>query len=121
MYKKRSEINQRISREYSLILNTLPQGRAYRSYAPSLLHMYLIEEGPWRGSAREGRVPREGPSKRVRQRGGPIEKVRWRRSAEEDSTEKIQWRRSDGEGPLEKVRQRRSVGEDGSLQNQLWL
>ena len=42
MYKKRWEINQRISREYSLIPSTLPQARAYRSNAPSLLQMYLI-------------------------------------------------------------------------------
>ena len=70
-----------------MILNSPPQARAYRSYALSLLHMYLI---------------REGLLDRVRQRGffeegllervvgeGPAEKVRWRRSAGEDLTEKI--------------------------------
>ena len=40
--QKRYEINQRISKEYSLILNTLPQDGAYKSNAPNLLQMYLI-------------------------------------------------------------------------------
>ena len=42
MYTKGREINQRIYREYSMILNTLPQVGAYRSCASSLLYMYLI-------------------------------------------------------------------------------
>ena len=88
MYKKRKEINQRISREYSLILNIPSQGGAYRSYAPSLL-----------GSTREG----------------PPEKIRRRRSTGEDPTKKIRRIRYDGQDPSEKIRQRRFIEEDGSL------
>ena len=40
--QKMLEINQRISRGYSLILNTPLQAGAYRSNAPSLLQMDLI-------------------------------------------------------------------------------
>ena len=42
MYKKMYEINQRISREYFMILNTTPQAGAYKSNVPSLSQMYLI-------------------------------------------------------------------------------
>ena len=76
MYKKRSEINQRISREYSLILNTPPQGRAYKSYAPSLLHMYLIGEGPSKRVLGEGPPERGGSPEKVHQRGSDKEGVR---------------------------------------------
>ena len=76
-----------------MILNTLPQAEAYRSYALSLLYMYLIGEGP---------------SKRVRQRGfvkvGPTKKVRRRRSDEEGPMKKVQRRRSNGEDLTEKIR-----------------
>ena len=58
----------KISREYSLILNSPLQVGAYRSYAPSLLHMYLIGEGPSERVCRRGSIG-EGPSERVGQRG----------------------------------------------------
>ena len=61
-----------------MILNT-PQVGAYRSYAPSLLHMYLIGKGP-------------------------AEKVCWRGSGEEGPSGKVRRRRSEGEDLMEKVR-----------------
>ena len=75
-----------------MILNTPSQAGTYRSYAPSLLHMYLTGEGlsekvSWRGSGGEG-LP-----ERVHRRG----------SDEEGLTERVQRRGSDGEGPLEKI------------------
>ena len=122
--RKEDNVQKKVAKEYSFILNTPPQARAYRSYAPSLLHIYLIGEGSLdkvcqRGSARE--VPRrgsigEGPTKRVRRRGsdgeGPPEKIRLRKSDGEDMTEKIQRRRSNGENQMEKIRWRRSDEED---------
>ena len=67
------EINQRISREYSLILNTPPQVGAYKSYALSLLHMYLIGEGP------PEKVHRRGSNEEGSDGEGPKEKIRLRR------------------------------------------
>ena len=40
MYTKGREINQRIFREYSMILNTFLQAGACRSNAPNLLQMF---------------------------------------------------------------------------------
>ena len=65
-----------------MILNTPPQAGAYRSHAPSLLHMYLTREGP-------------------------PERAHWKRSIEEGLSERVRRRRSDGEGLMEKVRWRR--------------
>ena len=70
-----------------MILNTPPQAGAYRSHAPSLLHMYLTGESQ-------------------------PERAHWRRSIEEGLSERVRrrrsdgeglWRRSDGEGPTKKV------------------
>ena len=96
MYKK----GRRITKEYLMILNTPPQVGAYRSYAPNLLHMYLIGEGPpkrihWRRSNGEG----------------PTEKIQRRRSHGEGLTEKVRRRKSNGEDPTEKAQRRRSIGE----------
>ena len=84
----------------------------YRSYAPSLLHMYLT---------------RKGQPERVYQRGsngeGSSERVRWRGSAGEELTERVRRRRSAKEGPMEKIRRRMSDGEDSSkkVRRRRWL
>ena len=83
----------------------LPQVGAYRLYAPSLLHMYLIEEGP-----------PEKVRRRISDGEGPNEKIRRRTSEGKGPKEKIRRRRSDGEGPTMKV----AAGKEGSLQNQPW-
>ena len=63
-----------------MILNTLSQVGAYRSYAPSLLHIYLAGKGSLK------KVHRRGSTK-----VGLLEKIRRRRSDREDPTK---------EGPL---------------------
>ena len=85
-----------------MILNTPPQVGTYRSYAPSLLHKYLIGGGPLERICRRGFAGE-----------GHLEKVRQRRSNKEGSTKKVHQRRPDGEGPSEKM----AVGKEGSLQN----
>ena len=90
-----------------MILNTPPQARAHGSYAPSLLPMYLIGEGPPERFAREGLAIRECSLRRVHRRRfvkeDPSKKVCWRRSDREGPMEKVQWRRSYEEGLTEKV------------------
>ena len=93
-----------------MILNTPPQARAFRSYEPSLLHMYLTGEGWLERVCRRGSVE-EGLSKRVR----------WKGSMGEGPLERVCWRGFDGEGPLEKICRRRSVGEDGCRKRGLTL
>ena len=89
-----------------MILNTPPQVGAYRSYALSLLHMYLTGEGSLERVCKRGFV-KEDPSEKVRWRrsvgtrsGGEdlSEKTRRRRPVGEDSTQKVRRRRFDGEG-----------------------
>ena len=65
-----------------MILNTLPPTGAYRSYAPSLLYMYLTGEG-----LLDLLRQRESTGE------GPLESVRRRRSDGEDPTKKVQRRR----------------------------
>ena len=67
-----------------MILNTSPQARAYRSYVPNLLHIYLVGEGPSERVCRR-RSDRDGPSEKIRL----SKKVRRRRFAREGSTKKV--------------------------------
>ena len=100
-----------------MILNTPPQDGAYRSYAPSLLHMYLIRESaPDRVCFGEGPLRRgsvgEGPLRRGSVEAGLTKKIRQRRFDGEGSSEKVRQRRYAGEGPLKKFHRKKSDRED---------